>query len=304
MKKESDYLNHIILLQAAGKREELIEYLGMVKITDHETDLGDRFYLEYANAAYKCAEPELGIESLNRIDINNNIEAQYLKVMCFINCGKYQNAFDLISEIEIKDHLYTSFTAIFVFLNFVTKILGIGNQHINHRERTEIIDLPDSNAALQYLIEVDATHPTAWYVLSMEIPTNRPELNEIDYYAIFSAFLGHGNLTYKRTFILLIVKAFGDSKDSDLFQRLLIMLIEEALHIRGRDFLDELQNEARAIFEDEELAIKIEHIVTSISNFHETNKTDIRYQGDGFLGNDLFMLSVLNLDSDEWLLGN
>lgn len=297
-KDDVSYTNRLLVLQAASGSNELLDLLLEYDTNNLSIDYNDRFLIEYANAAQKCLRMDLVLSALSRIKTINTGEAEYLRVKSLISSGRYFEAMELVNKVNNDSLIYSAFIPLAVYLNFVVHILKVNEQVIKLQDRPEFLQINTTSEAFDYLINVDATHPHAWLILSQKSDEELPYLNEPEFYAAFGAFLGHGRLLFRQAFLLLVQKIYSDNENRDVLSAILANLLEEALSIRDRNFIDYLFSEFTATFDDEEILADIMRTFEEIESHFNNTTARFLDHGDGFTGNAIYLPSILQGKSD------
>jgi hypothetical protein len=189
------------------------------------------------------------------------------------------------------------------FLSLVSVGFKIERQELDIKViREEFVDIKSVEEAVYYLFNVDATHPLVWYIFATESLEEFPFLDEPEYYAAFSAILGHGSQTYKFAIAKLIQRIyFGPEKDKDLFQLSLTYVIEEALRVRGWSFITEIISWISELELDEIVLQDVYSSTLHIRNHHlkKSAENSLTVNQDGFLGNSIFRDSILDASTDS-----
>lgn len=291
--------NYLSILQA-GKDKLLIEIIINYQNNLEDSVFPDHLLIEVANAALRISRPDISIVFLEKI-VKSSSEEIYLKAAANLQFGEYETAFIYYEKLaEITKKPFANLV-LRTFLSLVVNCFGVKSQKLNYLEpKIELIDINSMEKAIEYLKEVDATHPLVWHVFANKSTEDHPNLQELEFYSAFSAILGHGDLTCKIALFKLISRIFYENKnDKDIFQFVLITVIEDIIKVREWEFINEVILWLAENGIDEPVLDKIYEIMLKVKNYHIeiSAKNFLILSEDGFFGNSLFRNSIL--DSDE-----
>jgi tetratricopeptide (TPR) repeat protein len=299
---EKSLFNYLLILQAA-ESDDIKSLISDIDINSTEIHYSDQFLIEAANAALKILRPDISVKFLNYVTKKDVEEVIYLKGLANLRLGNYEVAFQEYEELAKVSRKPFSNLVLRTCLALITDGFKIKKQELNFSEqRDEFIPIKSTREAREYLVGVDATHPRVWYILGTESLEEFSTLNEPEFYAAFSAILGHGSLTYKLAITKLITRVYyGLNDNKDIFQAVLINVIEEAIRVRGWDFTIEIISWLSEIEADEAVIKSVYDSTLRIRNYHLKKFAEnlLIVTPDGYIGNSLYKDSILDASESE-----
>jgi tetratricopeptide (TPR) repeat protein len=301
-KDEKALYNYLLILQAENS-SGIDEIVSKFNFDSEEIRYSDQLLIEVANAYLKILRPDKSIDFLNRVINSDAEEVIYLRGLANLRLGNYKIAFKEYERLAEVSRKPFSNLVLRTCLALISDGFKIKEQKLDFfKQRAELIPISSAREAIEYLVSVDATHPHIWYILGTESLEEFSTLNEPEFYAAFSAILGHGSLTYKLSITKLVERIYyGPKHDKDIFQAVLVNIIEEAIRIRGWDFTVEIVSWLSEIEADEAVIESVYNSALRIRNYHLKKSAEnlLTVTSDGYIGNSLYRDSILDANDFE-----
>ena len=282
-------------MTSKGDQAELENMLVSIDLNINHTD---RFFIEFSHAALKSSRPDMAIDALSRLKDRDDKEALYLRFKALIMMGEYKQALNEFQNANGIHEAFGEFLVLGTFLSLIVNVLNLESQVLDVKNREEILPIRTTEEALDYILNVDATHPHAWLLISNKNEDELVSLGEPEFYATFGAFLGHGRLLYKLAFRRLVGKIYyGPNADRGTLSVILIALVEDALTYLGESFVNTMMEDLAQICKDEAVLSDIVNLTQKIIKKHSKKERNrLTSYGDGFIGNVVYFPSILNND--------
>lgn len=188
--------NLLMLSQAAGDHDIVREILESFELDDPNLTFLGRTLTEIGNAALRAGHPEICTKALSRPEAPHDAEAEYLRCWALVRQGKYRQARVHVENMRTLEPKPSEIVLLQTYLSLLVDSCGLVEQDLSALPpHDESLELPSYEAAIAYILEIDATNPLAWYALGSYATSDSRPFNEPEFYFAFSAMLGHDRLT-------------------------------------------------------------------------------------------------------------
>ncbi len=292
----NDFLNYLLILQSENDKTEMPQLLEELKPSDDLFILNGRLAIEYANFAHRSDDNEEALRVLSLCSSDDE-DVIYLKARLLIQLGRYSDSMLEFRKINQSRKKSTDFLILYTMAALLVNEFGIGQQ-TRIRDDALANSIINGEQAVAYITDFDALEPNAWLILSKKPSYDLPRLNEPEFYAAFSGLFSKSPQHFALSIELFIKKIYySDSSDVETLRIVLVNLIEEALTIFGKSFLDDVLEMLIRSGHPNDVINNISQVMRKIEYAHiKLNKSAISDKGSGFIGNTIYRPSIMGED--------
>lgn len=291
---DSTRLNLLMLAQAAGDHNEVLELLESFELDNPDLTFVGRTLTEIGHAALGAGHPDICVRALARPEAPQDAEAEYLRCWAHLRIGRYREAQIYASNLLTLSPKPPEVMLIGAYLSLLVDRFEVTEQNLSTQPPHEQnLELSSYEAAASYILHVDATHPAAWYALGLHTSSTTRPFDEPEFYLAFSAMLGHGRLTFRAAIAAMLAKGFAaESEDRVGIQSILLGLLEHSITVHGSQYASQVVRDTLEAGYTQEIAQLLYKEARRLLRGHEKRERLVRHS-DLFVTNHVFVPSII-----------